>query len=95
MNIPLTIVITILFVLVSFAIYFVNKKKKRYLIAPLVLTNVGLVFLFLTQLTRSTGSWDDLIYVLFGFVSFILAILTAAIILIVRFIRNKQENSKG
>mgnify|MGYP001006259510 CR=1 FL=1 len=95
MNVPLLIVYIVLLILVSFSIYYITIKKRRHYIASLAFIDLGLFFLILTQTVGTNGSWDDLIYALFGFVSFVLSFIITVIVTIVRYFKYRDAASKG
>lgn len=95
MNVPLLIVYIVLFILVSFSMYYIIIKKRRYYVPSLAFIDLGLFFLILTQTVGTNGSWDDLIYAFFGFVSFALSLLITIIVTVVRYFKYRNVGSKG
>lgn len=70
------------------------KNQKFAFIPTLILLALGLIFIWLSQMPQPAGSWNDLMYVLFGLFFFFAGLIVGLITLLVKALRKPTEQIK-
>ncbi len=69
-------------------------KQKFAFIPTLILLALGLVFIWLSQMPQPAGSWNDLMYVLFGLFFFFVGLVVGLVTLLIKALRKPTEQIK-
>lgn len=64
---------------VALLVAFLLRKGKGVWIPSLILVSVSVLFMILGQLNQPSGSWNDLIFTLFGVIFFFASVVTALV----------------
>ncbi len=75
---------------VALAIAYLLRKKKAVWVPSLILAGLGILFIGLGQLPQPAGSWNDLIFTLFGMIFFFAAAVTALVTFLVKKYKKKK-----
>jgi hypothetical protein len=76
--------------IVALGIAFLLRKRKTVWIPSLILTGLSILFIGLGQLPQPAGSWNDLIFTLFGMIFFFAAAVTALVTFLVKKYKKKS-----
>lgn len=69
-------------------------KQKFAFIPTLILLALGLVFIWLSQMPQPAGSWNDLMYVLFGLFFLFVGLIVGSVTLLIKALRKPTEQIK-
>lgn len=75
-------------------IVFSFKNQKFAFVPTLILLALGLIFIWLSQMPQPAGSWNDLMYVLFGLFFFFVGLIVGLITLLVKALKKPTDQIK-
>ena len=67
------------------------KNQKFAFVPTLILLALGLIFIWLSQMPQPAGSWNDLMYVLFGLFFFFVGMIVGLITLLVKALKKPTD----
>lgn len=70
------------------------KNQKFAFVPTLILLALGLIFIWLSQMPQPAGSWNDLMYVLFGLFFFFVGLIVGLITLLVKALKKPTDQIK-
>ena len=70
------------------------KNQKFAFVPTLILLALGLIFIWLSQMPQPAGSWNYLMYVLFGLFFFFVGLIVGLITLLVKALKKPTEQIK-
>lgn len=66
-------------------------KQKFAFIPTLISLGLGLVFIWLSQLPQPAGSWNDLMYVLFGLFFLFVGLIVGMVTLLIKALKKPSD----
>ncbi|MDX9807987.1 MAG: hypothetical protein RBS87_05430 [Acholeplasma sp.] len=69
-------------------------KQKFAFVPTLILLALGLAFIWLSQMPQPAGSWNDLMYVLFGLFFLFVGLVVGLITLLIKALKKPTEQIK-
>lgn len=79
---------------IGIGLVFSFKNQKFAFVPTLILLALGLIFIWLSQMPQPAGSWNDLMYVLFGLFFFFLGLIVGLITLLVKALKKPTDQIK-
>jgi hypothetical protein len=78
--------------IVALLIAYLLRKGKSVWIPSLILVGLGILFIGLGQLEQPAGSWNDLVFTLFGAIFFFAFAVTALVTFLVKTYKKKSND---